>query len=267
MSACSICGELPARAFADLEAGASLPEAAGKLEAIADGDARRCPECGAFFIYGYEYEYGPVGGGCENAWLDRVDKDRVVALLDSSAPSAAVVQALADLGVPDAGVMIEKRLLASLDAPNESHEALLKLMKVYYERDDWPAIERLLHHARPEVRSHTLYVLQRPGPGSWFQAARASNDPNPAVRARALDAARATKGRTVDPIVGAVTACLDDPDAGVRKYAAWTLAVYGESSRDISVAVPALRRLLAGDPSPDVRGVAKRALGAAKQLP
>jgi len=245
---------------ADLQAGESLPAAASKLEALADGHTRRCPECGAFFIYAYEYEYGAMGDGWETADLERVDKDRVVALLLDSAPSAAVVEALADLGVSDAGATIEKRLQAALDVRDESHEALLKLMAVFWERNDWVAVEKLLHHARPEVRSQTLYVLQRPGPGSWFQAARASTDPNPNVRRHAAHAARtAAKKSTTTPVLDAVAACLKDPDAGVRKYAAWTLAVYAEAGRDIGAALPALEELVKNDPSADVRNVAKRA--------
>ena len=260
---CTICGELPARVDADLKAGESLPAAASELEAIADGGARRCPECGAFFVYTYDYEFGALGDGWEDARLERVDKDRVIAMLLTSAPSSAVVAALAQLGAPSAGAAIEERLLAALDVPETQHNALRKLMNVYWERDDWPAIERLLQHARPKVRSQALIALQSPGSGSWFRAARASTDPDPAVRQRAVAAAIAAGHQSTDPIIRAVIACLDDSDANVRSNAAWTLAVYAEGKRDIDAALPALRRLEASDPSAKVRTVAKRALAGA----
>ena len=245
---------------ADLEEGEALPPAASKLEAIADGSARRCPECGAFFLYTYDNEYGALGDGWETASLERIEKNRVVELLLDSTPSSAVVAALAQLDVPDAGAAIEKRLLEALDVPDASHNALLKLMTVFWERNDWPAIERLLQHARPEVRSHALYALQNPGSGSWFRAARASTDPNPEVRQRAVAAAITTGQQSTDPISRAVIACLDDSDANVRSNAAWTLAVYAEGKRDIGAALPALTRLATSDPSDKVRTTAKRAL-------
>ncbi len=259
-SACTICGELPARVDADLEADESLPAAASTLEAIADGNLRRCPACGAYFLYTYDYEYGAMGDGWETATLERVDKQRVIELLLDSAPTDAVVAALAQLDVLDAGTAIEKRLLDALDVPAESHNALLQLMTVFWARNDMPAIERLLQHPRPEVRSHALYALHTPGSGSWFRAARAATDPNPEVRARAVAAALSTPHQPTDPISRAVIACLDDPESEVRGNAAWTLAVWAEAKRDIGAALPALTRLAASDPSDKVRTTVKRAL-------
>ena len=90
MSECATCGTLAGHVEADLEAGEALPPAVSQLEAIAGGNARRCPTCRALFLYTYDYEYGALGDGWETATIERVDRERVVAVLLASPPSAAV---------------------------------------------------------------------------------------------------------------------------------------------------------------------------------
>jgi len=228
MGECASCGELGERVVADLEAGETLPPAARQLVTLAGGNVRRCPTCHALFLYTYDYEYGALGDGWEDATLERIDRERAIAVLLEAPPSTAVDQALTQLGVVDGRVGITKQLLAALDEPTTSYEAARKLVVAFVGEPDAGAIGRLLRHSRAKVRADTLYLLQQ-----------------------------APRDLGAEPLI---IPCLDDPDPDVRSKAAWTLAVFAEDKRDISASLPALAARVVGDPSIDVRTVAARAL-------
>ncbi len=263
MSACATCGTLAERVEADLVAGEALPSAVGQLEAIAGGAARRCPTCRALFIYTYDYEYGAMGDGWETATIERIDRDRVVAVLLESPPSVAVSEALAELGVSDGAAVITTQLIADLDDPAASYTAARKLITAFLCQSDIAAVERLLRHPRAKVRADTLYLLQAHRGSLLFRAVAASTDPSATVRAAATTAAFVEAPRDVG-LEPAIIACLHDVAEEVRSNAAWTLAVFAETMRDVSAALPALAERLIND-EPKVCTTAARALvGAAK---
>jgi hypothetical protein len=189
VSTCTLCGEIGARVVADLAAGEALPTAAGKLDAIAQSSARRCPACGAWFLYTYDYEYGAIGDGWETASLERVERDRVVDKLLTLPPSDAVGDALAQLGVPDGLAAITSKLVAQLDDPAASYDAVRKLVSAYLETSDTAAIERLLAHSSAKVQADARYMIDAHRGSLVFQAAAAATDPSPEVRAAAARAA------------------------------------------------------------------------------
>jgi len=258
MSSCATCGNLVEHVTADLEAGEALPPEVSRLEAIAGGNARRCPTCGAWFLYTYDYEYGALGDGWEDATLERVDRDRVVAVLLASPPSSAVHAALVELGVADGEAAIMAKLRADLDDPAASHDAVRRLVIAALAQSDVVAIERLLRHVRAKVRADTLYQLQSYRGSLVFRAVAASTDPSPVVREAATIAAFVAPPRDVG-LEPAIIACLADPAEEVRSNAAWTLAVFAEDKRDVRAALPALAARLVED-APQVRTTAARAL-------
>lgn len=265
MSGCVTCGELGERVDADLAAGEALPVAASKLEPIAGGDARRCPTCGACFLYTYEYEYNALGPSWEDASLQRIEPDRVKEVLLGSPPSEAVFQALGQLGSPDGEAAMMTRLRAELEKPRTSYEAVRKLVGLHLGKSDVAApdvtaIERLLRHARAEVRKDTLYLLQSHRGSLVFRAAAASTDPSPAVRSAAATAAFGASDEV--SLVPAIIACLEDPVDVVRSNAAWALAVFAERNEDMTAALPMLEVRLAEESSAKVRTTVERAVDA-----
>ncbi|MBA3394585.1 MAG: HEAT repeat domain-containing protein [Deltaproteobacteria bacterium] len=265
MSGCATCGELGERADVDLAAGEALPAAASKLEPIAGGDVRRCPTCGAWFLYKYEYEYNALGPSSEDASLRRIEPDRVKEVLLGSPPSDAVFQALGQLGSSDGEAALMTRLRAELEKPRTSYEAIRKLVGLHLGKSDVAgpdvaAIERLLRHARAEVRKDTLYLLQAHRGSLVFRAAAASTDPNPSVRLAAATAAFGASDEV--SLVPAIIACLEDSVDVVRSNAAWALAVFAERNEDVTAALPALEVRLAEESSAKVRTTVERAVDA-----
>jgi HEAT repeat protein len=269
----------------DLQAGEQLPQAAASLTSRGDGRARRCPQCGSWFRYDYDYEYGALGDGWENASLERIDPEAAKALLLECPPSDRLGEELRGLGIADGLERILASLHAAVDgsdkhsvsvAPSSLRhsEALTRLVMFHASRGACEAIAELLRHRRAEVRANTLYHLMTRENAMWFQAARADTDPNPETRLRAVEAARgalADEGR-LRALSTAVVACLSDGDDSVRSNAAWAFAAAMEREGGplapfdaLNEAVPLLAERVA-DPSPKVRQVAARALFAAARL-
>ena len=117
-----------------------------------------------------------------------------------------------------------------------------------------PALAAGLADADPCVRRMAARLLGRMRtPESTRALLDALSSPDPATRRLgAIGLGYAEDRTTVDPLLQA----LDDGDAGVRATAAWALGEV-EDPR----ALPALTRLLARDPDPDVRRAAAVAIG------
>jgi hypothetical protein len=86
---CPNCTQLQDFHGADLRDGERLPDAAYRLKKAEDltqdgivhsqfltstGEILRCPLCGQFFDYNYDYEYGPCGGTSESEWIKRIPR-------------------------------------------------------------------------------------------------------------------------------------------------------------------------------------------------
>ena len=87
ISDCKVCSTIPEKSEADMTRNESLNEYKSKLEtavrfAYYSNEVKRCPICGRFFIYKYEYEY-LVTNSEEDEYLWRTDIDGAMKLVDS----------------------------------------------------------------------------------------------------------------------------------------------------------------------------------------
>lgn len=121
-----------------------------------------------------------------------------------------------------------------------------------------PTVERLLDHPSAEIRGKALaYFGQRPSLRYANAAFRRFEDPDPAVRAAAIDAFCAM-GR--DKAVRSVQPYLDDPDPRVRAAAVTGMIRFGGLD-GVLMAAEALKALIAHR-DPTMRLTAARVLGA-----
>lgn len=87
LASCEICSEIPDTAAADMTVGESLDAYTSKLETVIrfayyKNCVLRCPTCGRFYLYKYEYEY-LIPRSEEDEYLERTDIVNVIAFVDS----------------------------------------------------------------------------------------------------------------------------------------------------------------------------------------
>jgi hypothetical protein len=249
---CRICRELPDSARADLAAGESLPDAHRQLVSVG-GEIQKCPLCGTYYRYRYEYEF-LIPNSTEDAYLDRLTRDEAVdELFGARELTEGIVEELEELGFDDARSRFVERLCATLGSGNETerHYALLALFR-YYQSTDPGKIDDLLGHESPEVRRSTLYFLMNHGTPAVSRFLSALSDPDPDVRNQAGWAIRESSlvGSLGDDAYAALARVVaSDPVADVRRQAADALASAAKHGGDISAAVPALAAAIGTNPS------------------
>jgi HEAT repeat protein len=122
-------------------------------------------------------------------------------------------------------------------------------------RGDVEGVRRLLTDPDAAVRATALGALERCGDLSAADVGAALDDPDPAVRRRACEAATGFPGDTLPSLLP----LLDDGDDSVVEVAAWAC---GERRPPEPGAVAALSRLVTTHGDPLVREAAVAALGA-----
>src|SRR4051812_29584713 len=133
---CRICRELPAVARADLVAGESLPDAYRELVSVGGG-VEKCPLCGTYYRYRYEYEF-LIPDSTEEASLERLTREEAVdELFGARELTDGIFEELEALGFEDARSQFLERLASTLGSDDKTahHYALLALFRYYQSAD------------------------------------------------------------------------------------------------------------------------------------